>query len=139
MVTRRYTAVTAMLVLSLWCTASPGQVAGSDDESDGETESDVEAESDMEEIVVIGEKPGDRQRFEVPYEDLMRERLLRELEAQRELEEEFEWRQGPRIDEPSRIRLGYRPQDATRDQRDTSLTDLPMENQKPATLFRFEF
>ena len=138
MATRHYTAVTAMLVLSLWCAASLGQAAG-DDESDGETESDVEAESDMEEIVVIGEKPGDRRGLEVPYEDLMRERLLRELEAQRELEEEFEWRRGPRVEDPSRIRLGYRPQDADRDQRDTSLTDLPMENQKPATLFRFEF
>ena len=137
MVKRHYKAVTAMLALSLWCTVSLGQAV--DDQSDGETESDTEAESDIEEIVVIGAKPGDRQRLETPYEDLMRERLLRELETQRELEEEFEWRQGPRVDDPSRIRLGYRPQDANRDQRDTSLTDLPMENQKPATLFRFEF
>ena len=137
MATKHYAAVTAMLVLSLWCTASVGQAV--DEEGDGASESDTETASDMEEIVVIGAKPGDRERLETPYEDLMRERLLRELEAQRELEEEFEWRQGPRVEEPSRIRLGYRPQDANRDQRDTSLTDLPMENQKPATLFRFEF
>ena len=137
MATKHYAAVTAMLVLSLWCTASVGQAV--DQESDGASEADTETESGMEEIVVIGAKPGDRERLETPYEDLMRERLLRELEAQRELEEEFEWRQGPRVEEPSRIRLGYRPQDANRDQRDTSLTDLPMENQKPATLFRFEF
>ena len=129
---RHYTAVAAMVVSSLWCAASLGQVAENDDDSDDETD-------DMEEIVVIGTKPGDRDELDVPYEELMRERLLKELEAQRELEEEFEWRRGPRVEEPSRIRLGYRPQDANRDQRDTSLTDLPMENQKPATLFRFEF
>lgn len=129
---RPYTAVVAMLVSSLWCAASLGQVAESDDASEDETD-------DIEEIVVIGSKPGDRDRLEVPYEELMRERLLRELEAQRELEEEFEWRRGPRVEDPSRIRFGYRPQDANRDGRDTSLTDLPMENQKPATLFRFEF
>ena len=137
MAKRHYAAVTVMLVSSLWCAVSLGQVADGDDESDTETETEIDP--DMEEIVVIGEKPGDRQRLETPYEDLMRERLLRELEAQRELDEEFEWRRGPRVEEPSRIRLGYRPQDANRDQRDTSLTDLPMENQKPATLFRFEF
>ena len=136
MATRRYATTTAMLVCSVWCAVAFGQTSGSDDE---DVDGADETEPDMEEIVVIGEKPGDRQRLEVPYEDLMRERLLRELEAQRELEEEFEWRRGPRVEEPSRIRLGYRPQDANRDQRDTSLTDLPMENQKPATLFRFEF
>ena len=136
MATRRYATATAMLVCSVWCAVALGQASGSDDE---DVDGADETEADMEEIVVIGEKPGDRQRLEVPYEDLMRERLLRELEAQRELEEEFEWRRGPRVEDPSRIRLGYRPQDANRDQRDTSLTDLPMENQKPATLFRFEF
>jgi len=135
MAKKHYKAVTVMLFCGLWCSVSLGQSADGDAESDVETES----ESDMEEIVVIGEKPGDRQRLEVPYEDLMRERLLQELEAQRELEEEFEWRRGPSVEEPSRIRFGYRPQDEVRDQRDTSLTDLPMENQKPATLFRFEF
>ena len=90
MARRHYTAATVMLICGLWCTAGLSQTADGDDETDGETE------SDMEEIVVIGEKPGDRERLEVPYEDLMRERLLRELEAQRELEEEFEWRRGPR-------------------------------------------
>lgn len=135
MATRRYATTTATLVCTLWCAVAFGQASGDDEDASGAEET----ESEMEEIVVIGEKPGDRQRLEVPYEDLMRERLLRELEAQRELEEEFEWRRGPRVEEPSRIRLGYRPQDANRDQRDTSLTDLPMENQKPATLFRFEF
>jgi hypothetical protein len=35
--------------------------------------------------------------------------------------------------------FGYRPQDSARDSRNTSLTDLPLENTKPATVFRFEF
>ena len=131
---QHYTAATAMLVCGgLWCTAGFGQTAGGEDHSDGETG------SGMDEIVVTAQKPGDRQGLDTPYGKLLRKRLLRQLEAQRELEEEFAWRRGTRVEEPSRIRLGYRPQDANRDRHDTALTDLPMENHKPATLFRFEF
>ena len=125
---QHYAAATAMLVCGgLWCTAGFGQPAG------GETG------PGMDEIVVTAQKPGDRQGLDIPHGKLLRERLLRQLKAQRELEEEFAWRRGTRVEEPSRIRLGYRPQDATRDRHDTALTDLPMENHKPATLFRFEF
>ncbi|MEM8814481.1 MAG: hypothetical protein AAGE85_01495 [Pseudomonadota bacterium] len=93
----------------------------------------------MDEIVVTVQKPGDRTRAETPYEELMRERLIKEMDAMRELEEEYAWRKSATPAEPSRIRLGYRAQDDNRDRRDTDLTDLPMENTKPATLFRFEF
>lgn len=125
---QHYAAATAMLVCGgLWCTAGFGQPAG------GETG------PGMDEIVVTAQKPGDRQGLDIPHGKLLRERLLRQLKAQRELEEEFAWWRGTRVEEPSRIRLGYRPQDANRDRHDTALTDLPMENHKPATLFRFEF
>ena len=125
---QHYAAATAMLVCGgLWCTAGFAQTAG------GETG------PGMDEIVVTAQKPGDRQGIDIPHGKLLRERLLRQLEARRELEEEFAWRRGTRVEEPSRIRLGYRPQDANRDRHDTALTDLPMDNHKPATLFRFEF
>jgi len=115
-----------------------------DDPSSSETSTPEQGADDrgtdeMDEIVVTAQKPGDRRRAEAPYEQLMRERLIREMDAMRERQEEFEWRQGDGPAEPSRIRLGYRAQDDSRDRRDTALTDLPIENTKPATLFRFEF
>ena len=111
------------------------------EESSDQTDAPERPDEDrrIDEIVVTAQKPGDRVRAEAPYEQLMRERLVRELDAMRERQEEFEWRQGEAPAEPSRIRLGYRAQDDSRDRRDTALTDLPMENTKPATLFRFEF
>ena len=111
------------------------------DETASETNAPGQAGGDrgIDEIVVTAQKPGDRQRAEAPYEQLMRERLIREMDALRERQEEFEWRAGEGPAEPSRIRLGYRAQDDSRDRRDTALTDLPIENNKPATLFRFEF
>lgn len=100
------------------------------DEEDGRT---------LEEIVVTAQKPGDRKAVDTPYEELMRQRLLEEMETMRREQDEIAWRRGPTVSEPSRIKFGYRPQDRTRDSRDTSLTDLPTEYTKPATIFRFEF
>lgn len=93
----------------------------------------------MDEIVVTARKPGDRRRVEIPYEELMRERLLEEMELMQREQEEFDWRRGPRVEDPSRISFGYRPQDRYREGVDDSLTRLPMEKTRPATIFRFEF
>ena len=93
----------------------------------------------VDEIVVTAEKPGDRKDVETPYEELMRQRLLEEMDTMRREQDEIAWRRGPVVSQPSRISFGYRPQDRARDSRDTSLTDLPIENTKPATIFRFEF
>ncbi len=105
-------------------------------------DSDAEAEEEdprpVDEIVVTA-KPGDPKKVETPYEELMRQRLLEEMDTMRREQEELAWRTGPTVSEPSRIRFGYRPQDRSRDERASSLTDLPMENTKPATIFRFEF
>ena len=48
-------------------------------------------------------------------------------------------RRGPRIENPSRISFGYRPQERGREAPETPMTDLPVEYNKPATIFRFEF
>lgn len=93
----------------------------------------------MDEIVVTAQKPGDRRRVEIPYEDLVRERLLEEMEMMRREQEESDWRRRPRAEEPSRISFGYRPQDRYREGVDDSLTRLPIENTRPATIFRIEF
>lgn len=93
----------------------------------------------IDEIVVTAQKPGDRRRLEMSYEDLMRERLVEELDTMRREQEEIEWRRGPRIENPSRISFGYRPQERAREAPETPMTDLPVEYNKPATIFRFEF
>ena len=93
----------------------------------------------IDEIVVTAQKPGDRRRLEMSYEDLMRQRLVEELDTMRREQEEIEWRQGPRIENPSRISFGYRPQERGREAPETPMTDLPVEYNKPATIFRFEF
>ncbi len=106
---------------------------------------DTEADPDdgdprpVDEIVVTAEKPGDKRDVETPYEELMRQRLLEEMDTMRQEQDEIAWRRGPVVSQPSRISFGYRPQDRARDERASSLTDLPMENTKPATIFRFEF
>ncbi len=107
--------------------------------SDTEAEPDPNDARPVEEIVVTAEKPGDRKAVETPYEELMRQRLLEEMDTMRQEQEEIAWRRGPTVSQPSRISFGYRPQDSARDSRDTPLTDLPIENTKPATIFRFEF
>jgi hypothetical protein len=93
----------------------------------------------IDEIVVTAQKPGDRRRLEMSYEDLMRQRLVEELDTMRREQEEIEWRRGPRIENPSRISFGYRPQERAREAPETPMTDLPVEYNKPATIFRFEF
>ena len=96
-------------------------------------------EQPLDEIVVTAEKPGDRKSLDTPYEVPMRHRLLEEMDTMRREQEEIAWRRGPTVSQPSRIKFGYIPQDRARDDRGTPLTDLPMENTKPATIFRFEF
>ena len=113
--------------------------AGLAQENDADAEPDAADARPVDEIVVTAEKPGDRKSVETPYEELMRQRLLEEMETMRRELEEIAWRRGPVASQPSRISFGYRPQDSARDSRDTSLTDLTIDKTKPATIFRFEF
>ena len=113
-------------------------VAQTDDADDAEGAAEAEQRT-VDEIVVTAQKPGDRKRVDTPYEELMRERMLEELDRMEREEEELAWRRAPTVRQPSRISFGYRPQDSARDGRNPSLTDLPLENTKPATIFRFEF
>lgn len=127
----------AEAVALLWlCLAAPGIAAAQTEEADDAASDESQT---VDEIVVTAEKPGDRKRVDTPYEQQMREQLLEELDRMQREEEEIAWRREPTIDQPSRMSFGYRPQDSARDGRNTSLTDLPLENTKPATVFRFEF
>lgn len=128
------------LLLAL-CMPAPAQV---DDEqaAGGEDEAEVRQANDeqREEIVVIGQRPGDPRRLDNAYEEALRSRILTEIERLDALEEEFEWRRAARSsDDGSRIRWGYDPRDEYRARRDSELYDLPLDNTRPAKLFSIEF
>jgi hypothetical protein len=125
-------------LLWLGLAAANFAAAQTEDVDDADESAGTEQQT-VDEIVVTAEKPGDRKRVDTPYEELMREQVLEELDRMEREEEEIAWRREPTIDQPSRISFGYRPQDSARDGRNPSFTDLPLENTKPATIFRFEF
>ncbi len=104
-----------------------------------EAESDTEDDGQpMDEIVVTADKPGDS-RMETPYEEVLRQRVIDEYNRIAREQEELAWRQDPDISDPSRISFGYRPQDRSRDDTGNRFNTLPMDQVKPATVFRFEF
>ena len=107
------------------------------DEEAGPSEDGEEA---IEEIVVHAIKSGDQIDVDARYEEFLRSRLGKDLERMRVLEEEYEWRKSESDSKyPSRIKWGYDARAELLMRRDTKLTDLPFEDTKPATLFRFEF
>lgn len=107
------------------------------DEEGGPSEDGEEA---IEEIVVYANKPGDQIGVDARYEERLRSRLIKDLERMRVLEEEYEWRKSESdVKDRSRIKWGYDARAELRMRRNTELTDLPMDDTKPATLFRFEF
>jgi hypothetical protein len=56
------------------------------------------------------------------------------------LNEEYEWRRSTAVaEDSSRIKWGYDPEAEMSMRRDTSLTDLPTDTVRPATLFRVQF
>ena len=95
----------------------------------------------IDEIVVIGNKDGDPIDLDAHYEAQLRQRITDEYLRLQALEEEEEWRETlpEAIEGPSRIRWGYDAQAESRMRRDTSLTDLPMDNVKPATVISVSF
>jgi hypothetical protein len=94
----------------------------------------------IEEIVVYAYKPGDEIDMDARYAELFRTRAAAELDRLEVLNEEYEWRVSmSEAESESRIKCGYNPEAEMSMRRDTSLTDLPMDAVKPATLFRAQF
>lgn len=103
-----------------------------------------ETDEPIEEVVVYAYKPGDEIDLDARYEELFRTRAAAELDRLDVLDEEYEWRVAMSEDESedeseSRIKWGYNPEAEMSMRRDTSLTDLPTDQVKPATLFRVQF
>ena len=114
-----------------------GLAAAAQDEDVGD------AEEEIDEIVVIVDRSGDPvMDIDLRHEEILRERILKAYYRLQQLEEESAWRQADPDLKPenvSRIKWGYNPQAEARMRRDTELTDLPIDDVKPATLFRWEF
>jgi hypothetical protein len=105
-----------------------------DEEVEGTTDETIE------EVIVYAYKPGDEIDMDARYAELFRTRAAAELDRMEVLNDEYEWRMSMSEDESeSRIKWGYNPEAEMSMRRDTSLTDLPTDTVKPATLFRVQF
>lgn len=103
-------------------------------------QTEATADEAIEEVVVYAYKPGDEIDMDARYAELFRTRAAAELDRLEVLDEEYEWRVAmSEAEDTSRIKWGYNPEVDLSTRRDTSLTDLPTDTVKPATLFRAEF
>lgn len=106
-------------------------------------EGETDDEEEIDEIVVIVDRSGDPVLdIDLRQEEMLRQKILKEYFRLQRLEEETAWRQADpdlRPENASRIKWGYNPQAEARMRRDTELTDLPIDQTKPATIFRIEF
>lgn len=94
----------------------------------------------IEEVIVYAYKPGDEIDMDARYAELFRTRAAAELDRLEVLDEEYQWRVSmSEAESESRIKWGYNAEAEMSMRRDTSLTDLPTDTVKPATLFRAEF
>ena len=114
-------------------------VAAQDDNDD----SGDDADEEIDEIVVIVDRSGDPiMDVDLRHEEILRKKIMDEYFRLQQLEEEAAWRQAdPDLDpeKTSRIKWGYNPQAEARMRRDIERTDLPIDDVKPATIFRIEF
>lgn len=109
--------------------------------ADEEAEAAVESNDEVtEEIIVYGPRLGDRIDVDARYEEFLRSNLMKKVNRDRELEEGSKWRLSLIPEKSSsRIRWGYDLDAELRIRRNTELLDLPIDDTKPATIFRFEF
>jgi len=141
-----------------WAAFANAQVSGADDESESDepgapATADAEAPSElpeemfesrvMDEIKVIGGPQG-RTAFdlEMQRQALMREAVYAEMRMRERHKEELAWRQAdPDLqNRESRIKWGYSAQAEQRMRRENDfMYDLPIDQTKPASLFRVEF
>jgi hypothetical protein len=154
---RVVTGVTVAAAMS-WATFANAQVSGAENQSesgepDAPAATEVEVPTEipeelferraMDEIVVIvgpqGQSPFELEKKQL---ELMREAVYAEMRLRERDQEELAWRQAdPDLKNPeSRFKWGYSPQAEQRMRRGNEfMNDLPIDQTKPATLFRAEF
>jgi hypothetical protein len=149
--------VTVAAALS-WAAFANAQVGGADNESGSDVpEPPIAADAElpteipeelfesriMDEIKVVASQQG-RIAFdpEMQRQALMQEAVYTEMRMRVQREEESAWRQAD-VDlknQESRFKWGYSPQAEQRMRRDNeAMYDLPIDQVKPASLFRVEF
>ena len=138
-----------------WAAFANAQVAGAENEpgSDEPAAADAELPTEipeeltqsrvMEEIeIIVGPQGQTAFELEMQRQALMREAVYAEMRLRERREEELAWRQAdPDLqNSESRIKWGYSPQAEQRMRRESDfMYDLPIDDTKPATLFRVEF
>ena len=131
----RMTLVTVILVALLM-----GTDALADNQAD--TDDAVRYAVVVEEIVVVGERDGDKPNtYERLLTDPLRERIIKEIRQLEILKEEFEWRQESALltIRPPRFRWGYDPRDADRSDTLVTTAALPLDLVSPAPVLRIDF
>ena len=121
----------------------PGAPAAADAELPTEIPEELTRSRVMEEIeVIVGPQGQTAFELEMQRQALMREAVYAEMRLRERSEEELAWRQAdPDLqNSESRIKWGYSPQAEQRMRRESDfMYDLPIDDTKPATLFRVEF
>ena len=154
----RIVAGVIVVAAMFWAALASAQVTGAEDESESDEPgvadtADVEAPSEipaellqsrtMEEIeVVVGPQGQSAFDLEMERQALMKEAVYAEMRLRQRREEELAWRQADpdRQNPESRIKWGYSPQAEQRMRRENDfMYDLPIDQTKPASLFRVEF
>ncbi|MCK5324534.1 MAG: hypothetical protein KAJ57_00935 [Woeseiaceae bacterium] len=146
--------VTVVAAMS-WAAFANAQVADADNESESDEPAAANAEAPteipeellesriMEEIeVVVGPQGQTAFDLEMQRQALMQEAVYAEMRMRERRGEELAWRQEDRDLQTSgsRIKWGYSPQAEQRMRRENDfMYDLPIDQTKPATLFRVEF
>jgi len=141
-----------------WAAFANAQVRDADNESEPDERrapaaADAEAPTEipeelfqspaMEEIeVIVGPQGRSAFELEMQRQALMKEAVYAEMRLRERRKEELAWRQADRdLQNPkSRIKWGYSPQAEQRMRRENAfMYDLPIDQTKPASLFRAEF
>jgi len=92
-------------------------------------------------VVTAGKRPGGPVDVDALYEEMMRDRLMIDLDRLQVLEEQDTWRgnKDMELNSPSRIQWGYKPQDDIRMGRESNISDASFITTRPASVFQFEF
>ena len=154
----RIVAGVTVVAAMFWAALAGAQVTGADngaesdepgaaDTADADVPSEIPQEllqsRTMEEIeVVVGPQGQSAFDLEMERQALMQEAVYAEMRLRERREEELAWRQADpdRRNPESRIKWGYSPQAEQRMRRENDyMHDLPIDQTKPASLFRVEF
>ncbi|MGI9233993.1 MAG: hypothetical protein ACR2RD_10220 [Woeseiaceae bacterium] len=121
----------------------PSEVAVDDSEAPSELPEEMLESKVMDEITVIAGPQGKTAfQLEMERQALMREAIYAEMRLREREAEEIAWRKAdPDLKNPnSRIKWGYSAQAEQRMRRENEfIHDLPIDQVKPASLFRAEF